>query len=294
MGSISKSLSLVLLMIAAIIWGFAFVAQRSGMMHTSPFVFNGIRFLLGALFLIPVLMVRRSKESVKDDVNRKHFWLGGILTGMVLFIAASLQQIGMVYTTAGNGGFITSLYVIIVPFIGLLWNRNINIQTWVGVVLATAGLYFLSGINIASPKSGDLLVLISAFFFALHVQIIGQLAPKFNPVKFSAVQFAVCSLFSLIGAVLTEDLNPKGITNAAIPILYSGIMSVGVAYTLQTISQQRANPTHAAMILSTESVFALLGGWLILSEDITPKGLLGCMLMFAGIVLSQLKKFQKA
>lgn len=274
---------------AAIIWGFAFVAQRAGMEHTEPFFFNGVRFILGALFLIPVAFIYPKGKFHMPIVNRKYLLAGGCFAGSVLFIAATFQQIGMVYTKAGNAGFITSLYVIIVPFIGLFLNNKIDRQTWAGIILASFGLYLLSAKEISTPGSGDFLVLVSAFFFAAHVQIIGRISSKHNPILLSIIQFTVCSVISLVVSVFTENIRTEGIRDAAIPILYSGIMSVGVAYTLQTISQRKANPTHAAMILSTESVFALFGGWLILNEVFSVQGIFGCMLMLTGILLSQIK-----
>jgi len=263
------------------------------MEFTRPFIFNGIRFFLGTIFLIPITYFMRKREPEKERFSKKLLWLGGSAAGIVLFAGASFQQAGMIYTTAGNAGFITSLYVILVPVIGLLWKGNVNIRTWIGVFMAATGLYLLSAIENSPLSKGDILVLISAFFFAFHVHLIGWLSPKFNVVLLSVIQFTVCGILSLIVAISVEEINPEGIKKAAIPILYSGIMSVGVAYTLQTLAQKKATPTHAALMLSSESVFALFGGWLILNEGMTPKGLTGCALMLAGIIISQVKKSRR-
>jgi drug/metabolite transporter (DMT)-like permease len=238
-----------LLLTTAIIWGFAFVAQRVGMDYVGPFTFNGIRFAIGSLSLLP----------------------------LALFSGASLQQIGLVYTTAGKAGFITGLYVIIVPLLGLFWRQQPKIGTWIGAVLAAIGLYFLSVTEEFTIELGDLLVLIGAFFWAAHVLIIGWLSPRINPVKLAFSQYVACSVLSLITACLIEDITMLSIFQAAIPILYGGLLSVGIAYTLQVIAQRDAHPAHAAILLSLEAVFAAIGGWLILGEIISARGLFGCV-----------------
>ncbi|MGD8541935.1 MAG: DMT family transporter [Desulfobacteraceae bacterium] len=284
-----------LLMLTATIWGFAFVAQRVGMDYVGPFTFNGVRFALGSLSLIPLVLLKRRHPSASaallPPAGPKTVLWGGALAGLALFMGASLQQVGLVYTTAGNAGFITGLYVVIVPLLGLFWKQRPDLGTWVGAVLAAAGLYLLSVTAAFRIAYGDLLVLVGAFFWALHVLIIGWLSPRIESVLLACIQFAVCSALSLITAAALETTTPAAVYAAALPILYGGLLSVGVAYTLQVVAQRDARPAHAAIILSLESVFAALGGWLLLGEVLTARALLGCGLMMAGMLLSQLHAF---
>jgi drug/metabolite transporter (DMT)-like permease len=222
-----------LLLTTAVIWGFAFVAQRVGMDYVGPFTFNGLRFAIGSLSLLPLVAMSREQRT------------GGAALGLALFSGASLQQIGLVYTTAGKAGFITGLYVIIVPLLGLFWRQQPKIGTWIGAVLAAIGLYFLSVTEEFTIELGDLLVLIGAFFWAAHVLIIGWLSPRINPVKLAFSQYVACSVLSLITACLIEDITMLSIFQAAIPILYGGLLSVGIAYTLQVIAQRDAHPVSA-------------------------------------------------
>lgn len=282
-----------LLLLTAIIWGLAFVAQRAGMESVGPFTFNGIRFILGSASLLPLIFVLKSKKKKELIPSKKNTLISGVLAGMVLFVAASLQQVGMVYTSAGNGGFITSLYVVIVPLMGLFFGLKVNNQTWAGTILAIIGLYFLSINADLSIQLGDSLVLLSAFFFAAHVLIIGYYSNKTDILWLAAVQFAVTGVLSLIIAICAEEIATKNIQDAAIPILYGGIMSVGVAYTLQVVGQQKAIPAHAAIILSLEALFAALGGWLILNETFTTRQFVGGSLMFLGLILSQIQLKRK-
>jgi drug/metabolite transporter (DMT)-like permease len=281
-----------LLLTTAIIWGFAFVAQRVGMDYVGPFTFNGIRFAIGSLSLLPLVILSRGERTPSDNIlapaGLKTILFGGGALGLALFSGASLQQIGLVYTTAGKAGFITGLYVIIVPILGLLWRQQPKIGTWIGAFLAAIGLYFLSVTEQFTIAVGDLLVLIGAFFWAAHVLIIGWLSPRINPIKLAFSQYLACSMMSLVAAVVFETISMRSIFQAAIPILYGGLLSVGIAYTLQVIAQREAHPAHAAILLSLEAVFAAIGGWLILGEIISARGLFGCGLMLAGMLLSQL------
>ena len=285
-----------LLLLTAIIWGLAFVAQRAGMESISPFVFNGIRFLLGSISLLPVIiLLNRSNLPAGKQGNptalqaKKHklMWVSGLISGLVLFIASSFQQMGMVFTTAGNAGFITSLYVIMVPLLGLIFGLKVNRYTWIGALLAVIGLYFISVNTGFSIQKGDLLVLASAFFFAIHLLIIGYYSNKTEVLWLAFIQFALTGILSLIVGYFTEVIDINQIKLAAIPLLYGGLMSVGVAYTLQIVGQRKAIPTHAAIILSLEALFAALGGWLILDEMFTSRQITGGILMLAGVVLSQ-------
>ncbi|MGD8343073.1 MAG: DMT family transporter [Desulfobacterales bacterium] len=281
-----------LLLTTAIIWGFAFVAQRVGMDYVGPFTFNGIRFAIGSLSLLPLVILSSdepvSSRNVLPPAGLKTILIGGGALGLALFSGASLQQIGLVYTTAGKAGFITGLYVIIVPILGLFWRQQPNIGTWIGALMAAIGLYFLSVTEQFTIAPGDLLVLIGAFFWAAHVLIISWLSPRINPIKLAFSQYLACSVLSLLTAAVIEDISMQAISQAAIPILYGGLLSVGIAYTLQVIAQRDAHPAHAAILLSMEAVFAAVGGWLILDEIMSARGLFGCGLMLAGMLLSQL------
>ncbi len=281
-----------LLLTTAIIWGFAFVAQRVGMDYVGPFTFNGIRFAIGSLSLLPLVLMSREQRTATNKIlpnpGLKTILFGGAALGLALFSGASLQQIGLVYTTAGKAGFITGLYVIMVPVLGLFWKQQPKIGTWIGAILAAIGLYFLSVTEQFTIEMGDLLVLIGAIFWAAHVLIVGWLSPRINPIKLAFSQYVACSILSLITASVVELITLSSIFEAAIPILYAGLLSVGIAYTLQVIAQRDAHPAHAAILLSLEAVFAAVGGWLILGEIISPRGLVGCGLMLAGMLLSQL------
>jgi drug/metabolite transporter (DMT)-like permease len=281
-----------LLLLTSAIWGFAFVAQRVGMDYVGPFTFNGVRFALGSLVLLPLILRKRSQgEASKEprtDTQAKMLIFGGGLLGITVFTAASLQQVGLVYTTAGNAGFITGLYVVVVPILGLFWGQRPGAGIWIGAFLAAAGLYLLSITDDFTISLGDFLELIGAFVWAVQILIIGWLSPKIDPIKLAFVEFSVCSFLSLATAFLMEDIVLNALFQAAIPIFYGGVLSVGVAYTLQVVAQRDAHPAHAAIIFSLESVFAALGGWLILNEVLSFRGLVGCALMLAGMLLSQL------
>ncbi len=273
-----------LLLLTAAIWGLAFVAQRAGMEHVGPFVFNGIRFALGCLTLVPVLIARGTRlRALVADVRGP-----ALLAGLVLFLGASFQQVGIVYTTAGKAGFITGLYVVIVPLLARLWGRPVGAGAWSGALLAAAGMYLLSVRGGFGLAAGDGLVLVGALFWALHVLVLARWAPRVDPVVLALGQFATCSLLSLAVGLAHETTTLAGLRAATTPILYGGIASVGIAFTLQVVAQREAQPTVAAIVLSTEAVFAAIGGWLLLGEVLSPRGLLGCALMLAGVIVAQL------
>ncbi len=279
----------LLLLITAMIWGFAFVAQRVGMKYVGPFTFNGVRFFLGCLPLLPFLARSRRKTSPEIPFASKTVLLGGILAGLILFTGASLQQVGLVYTTAGKAGFITGLYVVIVPILGLLWrDKTTHPGTWAGAFLAAAGMYFLSVTSRFTVSKGDFLVLLGAFLWAAHVQFVGWLAPRIGATRLAVLQYCVCGGLSLLVAFFLESITVSGLGNAAVPILYGGFLSVGVAYTLQLVAQKRAPAAHAAILMSLETVFAAVGGWLILGEVLAPRALFGCALILVGMLASQL------
>lgn len=277
-----------ILLVAALIWGFAFVAQRVGMSYIGPFLFNGVRFALGCLVLLPLLRRRGNTAGDPGSRNGKGIVGGSLLAGLLLFGGASLQQVGIVYTTAGKAGFITGLYVVMVPFLGLFWGQRTHAGTWAGALLAAAGLYFLSVTGGLVMARGDFLVFLGALFFAGHVLVIGWLAPRMDSIHLAVIQFAACSVLSLAVAALTEPIVPEKLLGAVPAILYGGVLSVGVAYTLQVVGQRKAPPAHAAILLSLESAFAALGGWLLLDEILSLRQFAGCALMLAGMLLSQL------
>jgi len=278
----------LLLLIAAVIWGSAFVAQRVGMSYVGPLTFNGLRFALGTLVLLP--LARRGDRPPSgqggDDPKTTHWsvlWGGG-LAGVILFSGATLQQVGLVYTTAGKAGFITGLYVIIVPLMGLFLGHWPGWGEWAGAGMAALGLYLLSVTEAWTFAPGDLWELFGAFFWAVHVLILSWLSPRVDRLKLACTQYVVCSVLSLIGAGLTETMSLDGIGGAFIAILYGGVLSVGIAYTLQVVAQRHAPPTHAAIILGLEAVFAALAGWLVLGETLSLRALIGCALMFSGML----------
>lgn len=276
-----------LLFITAAIWGFAFVAQRIGMKYVGPFIFNGVRFALAVFVLTPFFLVRRKKSNNSCAGNGKGALVSGLFAGLILFIASSFQQVGVVYTTAGKAGFITGLYVVIVPLMGLLWKRHVGLGTWFGALLAIAGLYFLSIAGGLALVKGDFLVLTSAFFWAGHVILIGSFSKKIDPLVLALIQCAVCSVLSLIVSLFVEKISLSGLYSAAVPIIYGGIFSVGIAYTFQILAQRYTPAAHASIIMSFEAVFAVVGGWLIIGEVLSMRGGFGCILMFAGMILSQ-------
>jgi len=277
-----------LLLVAAFIWGTTFVAQRMGMDHIGPMTYNALRFIVGAATLTPLILRQNGRGGEKRKCSRRFLLWGGALAGVALFGGASLQQMGLQYTTAGKAGFITSLYVALVPLMGLALGHRCGVSLWIGVGLTVIGLYLLSVTGSFTIARGDLLVLVSAFFWALHVQVIGYLARRANPLRIACVQFLICSALSFVAAVATEQIVVTAIGEATIPILYGGILSAGVAFTLQVVCQQTSPPAHAAIIMSLETVFAALAGWLILHERLGPRDLAGCALMLAGLMVVQL------
>lgn len=283
----------LLMLLAAAIWGFAFVAQRVGMDYVGPFTYNGVRFLLGGLSLLPLIFYFGRVGGYDQPSTFQETLLPGILTGTVLFIAVSLQQLGLLYTTAGKAAFITGLYLVLVPILGLFLKHRTGIATWMGCVLGLIGLYFLCIRESSSLQLGDLLVLIGAFFWAVHIHVIGHFN-RLSAVRLSCIQFLTCSMLGLIVAVFNETINWASLLQAALPILYGGLCSVGIAYTLQVVGQKFASPAHAAIILSMEAVFGVLGGYLLLGEHMGLQEIVGCLLMLTGMLVSQLRRSSDA
>jgi len=280
----------LLLLITAIIWGFAFVAQRAGMEYLGPFTFNTARFTLGSLSLLPLLLInkrRKFNHSQIISLQNKTLMYGGLAAGIFLFLGATLQQTGMVYTTAGKGGFITGFYIILVPILGLFIKQKTSFLTWLGAVVAIIGLYLLSVTENLEINIGDILVFSAAFFWAGQILVIGFFSNKTDSIQLAFLQFLICALLSFISAIIAENVTFNNLYLAIIPILYAGIFSAGIAFTLQVIAQKEAHPANAAIIMSLESVFAVIGGWMILSESIPLRGIIGCGFMLTGMIISQ-------
>ena len=290
--------SVFILLLTAAIWGFAFVAQRVGMGFLGAFTFNGIRFALGSISLLPVIYFfdkkfKSENSAERVDADIKTTIKSGVIAGCILYIAASLQQVGLIYTTAAKAGFITSLYIVLVPILGIFLKQKTHSTTWLGAITAAVGLYFLSINEGFTIEFGDLLQVIGALFWAVHIQVIDKFVKNVDAIKLSSTQFATCSVLSLITAFIFEDISMSGVVIAIVPLLYGGVMSAGVAYTLQAVGQRYAKPSHAAIALSMEAVFAAIGGILILNETMSLRGYLGCALMLAGMLISQAENIKK-
>ncbi len=281
----------IMLVLTALIWGFAFVAQSKASDLIGCFTFNGIRFMIGAISLIPVIYIfeRRGKQKylAKDKLTVKY----GIITGVILFVASALQQFGVANMVIDSkAAFITGIYTVIVPVFGLFMKKKTSVNTWIGAFFAVAGLYFVSVVGVEKIEFGDIICFAGAFFWALHIIAIDKYVDKVNPIMYSSVQFFTCGVINLILMFVFEmgSFSFANIQLAMIPILYAGVMSSGVAYTLQVLGQKNSKPTEAAIIFSLESVFAAIGCWMLLGDRMSPVSMLGCVLIFAGIILSQL------
>ncbi len=281
----------IILLITAIIWGTAFVAQSEGMNYVEPFTYNAVRTLIGGIVLIPIIAIfqRGGASSENGAKSQKTTIIGGIVCGIFLFIAGSFQQCGIAMTTAGKAGFITALYVTIVPLIEVILYRKSSLKVWLCVFLALAGFYMLCIKEGFTIGTGDLLVLCGAFFYAGHIMVIDRFNEKnADGMKMSCIQFFTAGLLMTVCMFIFENPEINAIMDAKYTILYAGIMSCGAAYTLQIIGQRYTDPTSATLIMSLESVFAALSGWIILSESLSIKELFGCTLVFAAVILSQL------
>ncbi len=281
-----------ILMLTAFIWGTAFVAQSVGMDYLGPFTFNGVRSLIGAAALLPciwLLQILNKKEgTVKEEGSRKDLIIGGIACGLLLFAASSLQQIGIQYTSAGKAGFITAFYIVIVPVLGIFLHKKIGWKVWIAVLLALAGLYFLCITEKFTIGKGDIFIFLCALVFSLHIMVIDHFSPMVDGVKMSCIQFLVCGIVSIPFMVLTETPRLDAMLAGWFPLVYAGVFSCGVAYTLQIVGQKNVNPAIASLILSLESCFSVLAGWMILGERLSVRESAGCILMFAAIILAQL------
>lgn len=288
-----------LLFLTALIWGVAFVAQSAGMEYVEPFTFNAVRCIIGGIVLIPCIAFLQQRKSGgrKADKARadetkasgtKELFTGGILCGILLFIAVNLQQIGIQYTTVGKAGFVTALYIIIVPLLGIFFHRRAGVTVWIGVVFALCGLYLLCVKEGFVLAKGDALLLVCAVAFSFQIMTVDYFSARVDGVKMSCIQMFVCGILSSVCMFLFEHPQIPQILAAWLPILYAGVLSCGVAYTLQIVAQEGMNPSVASLILSLESVVSVLAGWLILHEILGRRELAGCLLMFAAIILAQL------
>ena len=297
----------MLLLLTAAIWGVAFVAQSVGMDYVGPFTFNTMRSLLGGIVLIPcIVLLKRINVGSKDTAGaaehasgdpagqRKVLLTGGVACGVLLCIASNLQQFGIMYTSVGKSGFITAMYIVLVPVLGIFLKKKAGIKIWCSVAIAVGGLYLLcmtdSGFSI---QKGDLLLLLGAVIFSFHILTIDYFSPKVDGVKMSCIQFFTCGILSMVCMFLFEQPQIGAILQAWMPIVYAGVMSCGVAYTLQIVGQKGMNPTVASLILSMESVISVIAGWLILHQKLSGRELLGCVLMFAAIILVQLPERER-
>ncbi len=292
-----KTKNALILVLTAFIWGTAFVAQSVGMDYLEPFTFNGVRSLIGGVALLPCIAILQKmnrkdgvgKEPGSGDVRkeRKDMVFGGIACGLLLFAASSLQQIGIQFTTAGKAGFITACYIVIVPVLGIFLKKKIGWKVWAAVAIALAGLYFLCMTEKFTVGKGDVLIFACALVFSLHILVIDYFSPKVDGVKMSCIQFFVCGIASLPFMFLLETPKIGAMLNGWLPLLYAGVMSCGVGYTLQIIGQKDMNPAIASLILSLESCFSVLAGWIVLGERLSARESIGCVLMFAAIILAQ-------
>ncbi len=285
----------LMLLLAAFVWGIAFVAQKTGMEHVGPFTFAGVRFFLAGLVLIPVLIIfsGRKIKAMEKEARKAYIRnsvLYGLICGVIIFVATSLQQFGILTTSAGKSGFITALYIVLVPVIAVFLGKRAGYKVWISIALAVVGMFLLcikNGEDL-SMSSGDILLILCAIAFSFHIIAVDGLSVKGDGIIISMVQFLTCSLISLIAMMIFEEPTVSGILDAKIPILYAGIMSGGVAYTFQIIGQAKVQPAVASLLMSMESVFSALAGFVILRERMTGRELVGCALMFAAVILSQL------
>lgn len=284
------------LLLTAIIWGSAFVAQSVGMDYVGPFTFQAARSLLGGVVLLPVIFLMDRRGNEKKPVTpeqRKYLLRSGLTCGVLLFAASALQQVGLQYTTAGKSGFLTSLYIILVPLFGLFLGKKVSPWIWVSIVLAAVGLYLLCGGGAFSLGKGELLTLGCAVTFSFHILLIDRVSPQLDGVRLSCLQFFVCGVISLVFMAFTEKPQLSGLLQCWLPICYAGILSSGVGYTLQIVGQAKTDPTVASLLMSLESVFSVIFGWLLLHQSLSAPEMLGCALVFGGVILAQLPKKDK-
>ncbi len=285
--------SSLILLLTATIWGVAFVAQSVGMEYIGPFTFNAIRCVLGGLVLIPVILVLKKKKETgaenQEKEDKKTLWAGGIACGVILCIASNLQQFGIMEASVGKSGFFTALYIVMIPVIGIFIGKRPGIKLWFCVALAVVGMYLLCMKDGSfTIERADIMLLLCALAFSFHILVVDYFSPKVDGVKMSCIQFFVCGVLSAVGMLFTETPDISNIQAAWLPLLYAGLLSCGVGYTLQIVGQKGINPIIASLIMSLESVISALAGWVILGQVLSPKEILGCVLMFVAIIITQI------
>jgi drug/metabolite transporter (DMT)-like permease len=278
----------LLMLLTAMIWGSSFVAQRLGMDSIGPFLYSGLRFALAALILLPVLRLLEGRSSAAVAPLNRQLLRGGALMGLALALGINLQQVGLLFTSVTNSGFITGLYVIIVPLLGLLIGHKTGLGIWLGASLAVVGMFLLSVGEGFQVASGDWLQLAGAFVWGVHVLLVGFFAGRHDPLRLALVQFVTCALISLLLALIFEEIQLQAIIAAGPAILYGGVFGVAIGFTLQVVAQKDAIASHAAIILSLEAVFAAIAGAWLLGESLELRGYFGCALMFTGMLVAQL------
>ena len=285
--------SSLILLLTATIWGVAFVAQSVGMEYIGPFTFNAIRCVLGGLVLIPVILVLKKKKETgaenQEKEDKKTLWAGGIACGVILCIASNLQQFGIMEASVGKSGFFTAWYIVMIPVIGIFIGNRPGIKLWFCVALAVVGMYLLCMKDGSfTIERADIMLLLCALAFSFHILVVDYFSPKVDGVKMSCIQFFVCGVLSAVGMLFTETPDISNIQAAWLPLLYAGLLSCGVGYTLQIVGQKGINPVIASLIMSLESVISALAGWVILGQVLSPKEILGCVLMFVAIIITQI------
>ncbi len=289
---------ILMLLIGSAIWGSAFVAQNKGMDYIGPFTFNALRFFIGALVLLPVVLIMDSIERKKAEAQkspeelrseRKFLLQAALVSGAALFVPSTLQQIGLISTSPGKSGFITAMYIVAVPLLSLFLGKKAGLNVWLGVVLAVIGLYLLCVTEQLTIAPSDTITLISVLFWGIQIMVIDHYAKKINCIKLAFLEFVVSGILCIIPAFIFEAPNIRSIMDCAIPLLYVGVFSCGIAYTLQPAGQKYTTATVASLIMSLESVFSVITGYLILHDTLTPRELYGCALMFAAVILAQLE-----
>lgn len=285
------------LLLTTVIWGCAFVAQSVGMDHIGPFTFQAVRCFLGVLTLLPLILLfdlkKHDNHGFFSRWRSPKLWITGILCGCALFVASSLQQVGLIYTDAGKAGFLTAMYIVIVPFFGLFFHKKLSASTVFSVVIAVIGLYLVSGAGVTGINLGDVLMILCALAFAVQITLIDRLGGGLDGLRLNCIQCLVCSAISAAVMVFTETPDWSSIYACALPLAYAGCLSMGIAYTLQIIGQQKVDSVPASIIMSLESVFAALAGWLLLQERMSVRELSGCVLLFTAVILSQIPARKK-
>ena len=287
----------LILLLTTVIWGCAFVAQSVGMDHIGPFTFQAVRSIMAVLTLLPVIyLFDLKKKDGKTYIARwcnPKLWIAGSLCGIALFVASGAQQVGLIDTDAGRAGFLTSMYIVIVPFFGLFFHKKLSPATIIAVCVAVAGLYLISGAGGTGIALGDLLMILCAFALAVQIVLVERLGMDMDGLRLNCIQCLVCSILSAIVMIFTETPTWASLVDCAMPLAYAGCLSMGVAYSLQIIGQQKVDAVPAAIIMSLESVFAALAGWLLLQERMSPRELAGCGLLFTAVILSQIPSRKK-